>query len=171
MAEQWISYRQLAATSARIPKVGVVAHCFPSDLTGDTACAQDPRAPVATDMAADVPTRMKSPELPVGWVPDGARVHVFALFDPDSRVWESMTPEFSIAGMGDSADEAIENALELLRDYLYLCAREGRTFKDSYRGIDWRWALSASRSLVSLWLRERRGQRVRHAHPPLASAH
>lgn len=70
--------------------------------------------------------------LPEGWVPDGAVVHVLARRYPDGH-WESVVPEFGIAGMGDSADAAYVNAIELLDDYLGLVARAGRSFEGAYR--------------------------------------
>ncbi len=124
-------------------------------------------------MAADI-RATESPQLPIGWVPEGPRVQVFALFDAQADTWESVVPEFSISGTGASADEAIENALELLHDHLYLCAREGQSFEQSRRGMGWRWALSAARAILGLWLRERREHPVRPvrlARRPLSPAH
>lgn len=89
--------------------------------------------------------------LPKGWVPDGASVFVVARVDDDG-VWESLVPEFSIAGRGDSADEALINALELLDDFLILCAREGRSFEEARRGVSRSTALAVVRELLPLVL-------------------
>ena len=63
-------------------------------------------------------------------------MHVLAHRTDDGH-WESLVPEFTIAGMGDTVDAAAVNAFELLSDYLVLCARDGRTFKESYRPAGW----------------------------------
>jgi len=97
-----------------------------------------------------------------GWVPDGASVLVLARLD-DAGIWESLVPEFSIAGRGDSADEALINALELLDDYLLLCAREGQSFEQAQRGLSRGMRFAVIRELASLVLGSRlhRGARPR----------
>jgi len=97
-------------------------------------------------------------ELPHGWVPEGAFVHVFARRDRSGR-WETLLPEFTIAGMGPTLEDAAQNAIELLDDYLLVCARDGLSFDDSRRPIKraLRWAVlrDIAGALPSLW-RERR---------------
>lgn len=72
-------------------------------------------------------------QLPDGWVPDGTAVWIALCYDPDIGAWEALVPGFSIAGMGPTAMEAQTNAFELLDDYLLLCARDGKTFDESWR--------------------------------------
>ena len=92
--------------------------------------------------------------LPKGWIPDGASVYVLAHRDADGR-WESLIPEFTIAGMGDTLEGAALNAIELLDDYLMLCARDGRSFEESYRPAGWSLRLAVLReafaSLAAAW--------------------
>jgi hypothetical protein len=71
--------------------------------------------------------------LPKGWVPENAFVHVFAHRDDD--LWEALIPQFAIASQGASLEDAASNAIELLDDYLVLCARDGRSFEESVRPI------------------------------------
>jgi hypothetical protein len=73
-------------------------------------------------------------QLPKGWAPNDVTLRVWARRNASST-WETMIPEFSIAGMGDTLDDAIENALELLDDYLVLCQREGKSFAASDRQL------------------------------------
>ena len=89
--------------------------------------------------------------LPKGWVPDGASVFVVARLNDDG-VWESLVPEFSIAGQGASADDALVNALELVDDYLVLCAREGKSFEESRRSVSKGMTLSVVREIAALLL-------------------
>ena len=98
-------------------------------------------------------------ELPEGWLPEGAWVHIFARRAEADTHWESLIPEFSIAGMGESLEDAVQNALELLDDYLVLCARDGMTFAESYRPFGWRnrftLAGDALAGLVRFWIGRR----------------
>ena len=87
--------------------------------------------------------------LPDGWAPDGTSVFVVARLDNDG-VWESVVPEFSIAGRGGSADDAVGNALELLDDYLMLCARDGKSFEEARRGMSPRSTLPMVAELVGI---------------------
>jgi len=48
-------------------------------------------------------------------------------------LWEAAVPAFSVASQGESAEAAVASAFELLDDYLLLCAKEGKDFKDCYR--------------------------------------
>jgi hypothetical protein len=73
-------------------------------------------------------------QLPKGWVPEDVVLRAFARRNAGYE-WETIVPEFSIAGMGRTLDEAIENAVELLDDYLMLCARDGMSFEASRRPL------------------------------------
>jgi hypothetical protein len=84
----------------------------------------------------DVPDVVVESSLPEGWVPEGAGVYIFARQDPDDpHQWEAVVPEFSVAGMGDSPEAAAHNAIELLEDYLLVCARDGRSFEECVRPL------------------------------------
>lgn len=72
--------------------------------------------------------------LPEGWVPADVVLRVWARRNAGYG-WETMIPEFSIAGMGDTLDTALDNALELLDDYLVLCARDGMSFSAARRPL------------------------------------
>lgn len=98
--------------------------------------------------------------LPQGWVPDGVSVFVVARVNDDD-VWESIVPEFNIAGRGASATEAVADALELLDDYLMVCAREGKTFEDARRPISARFRLSILSELIALMAGHRLRRRQR----------
>jgi hypothetical protein len=101
-----------------------------------------------------VSTAQVESNLPEGWVPEGAAVLVIAKQDDrDESLWESIVPEFSIVGRGESADDAYNNALELLDDYLMLCAREGRAFEEAKRPVSPHPAeLPLLRELLSYWI-------------------
>jgi hypothetical protein len=75
--------------------------------------------------------------LPAEWVPEGEIVRLWARQNAGYG-WETVIPEFSIAGMGDTLDSAIDNAIELLDDYLLLCEREGKTFAQCRRPLPMR---------------------------------
>lgn len=114
-----------------------------------------------------VPSRVAvAPRLPDGWLPEGAAVHVLAKREPHGA-WEAVVPEFSVAGMGESAEAAAINALELLEDYLFLCSREGKTFDEALRPVSRRSALPMMRNMLALLVGEtigrdgRRGERYR----------
>jgi hypothetical protein len=90
-----------------------------------------------------MPEVLVESSLPEEWVPEGAGAYVFVRRDADdAHQWEALLPEFSIAGMGVSPEAAARNALELLDDYLVLCAREGRSFAECRRLIGRRSRLS-----------------------------
>jgi len=61
-----------------------------------------PQSPVSGGRMQDVHVKA---ELPHGWVPEGAFVHVFARRDRSGR-WETLLPEFTIAGMGPTLEDA-----------------------------------------------------------------
>jgi hypothetical protein len=84
----------------------------------------------AAIMSDAVPSR-----LPAEWVPEGSGVWIVVRLEPETGQWEAVVPEFSIAGMGVSRYEAVENALGLLVDYLALEAAEGRSFEQARRPI------------------------------------
>ncbi len=97
--------------------------------------------------------------LPQEWLPEGAFVHVFAR-RLSSGHWETLLPEFTIAGMGSTLEGAAQNAIELLDDYLLVCARDpGLSFDDSRRPIKraLRWAVlrDIAGALPSLWRNRR----------------
>jgi hypothetical protein len=99
------------------------------DLTGERASVDNPAVPPQEVAVPEVKVRSN---LPVGWIPEGAVVAAMARRYPDGH-WEAVAPEFSIAGMGDSPEAALENALELLDEYLCLVAADGGKFQDAIR--------------------------------------
>lgn len=126
------------------------------------------RAVLSAEVTALMPEIRVESRLPEGWVPEGTTVAVFAVHDEGQ--WDALLPEFTIAGRGDTFDEAVTESLELLEDYLLLCAQEGRSFQDSYRGIGVRHALANLLTITKLYLRERlrgRDDRYRRDRLPL----
>lgn len=119
--------------------------------------------------------RMVESMLPKGWVPNDAAIYVFAHFDAECDTWEAIIPEYSIAGMGGSADDAFVNAMELLDDYLLLCAREGKSFKDAKRPIGRRTMIAVMHdvgvSLAAMKLRRPAGRRRQAYRVPLRPLH
>lgn len=104
--------------------------CETPDLTRDMDQPDNQDSvgsPVATARAVES-------QLPEGWVPEDVFVRVWAR-ENDGYGWETLIPEFSIAGMGKSVDAALENAIELLDDYLLLCARDGMSFNQARRPL------------------------------------
>ena len=55
-------------------------------------------------MIAGMSDRAIGSMLPYAWVPDDAAIYVLARLDEECADWEAIAPEFSIAGMGSSAD-------------------------------------------------------------------
>jgi hypothetical protein len=98
------------------------------------------------DMKPDIRIDLSLPE---GWAPDGASVFVLARLNDDG-IWESIAPEFNIAGRGASANDALVNAMELLDDYLVLCAREGKPFEETRRSVSPGFRLAILSELVAL---------------------
>ncbi len=109
----------------------LVSSHFTSDLTGQTVDDQNHSA--LTDVAAYPEIRIES-RLPEDWIPEGAGVVICAHRLEDDQ-WEALSPEYSIAGKGASAEDALENVFELVEDYLLLCHAEGKMFDDCFRGI------------------------------------
>lgn len=110
--------------------------------------------------------------IPDGWVPEGTCIDGVVIHDYARDRWEAVLPAFSIAGMGATPDEAADQAMSLLRDYLALCAVEGLTFEQSYRGMGWRWVVAAFGTVARAWLHERRRRRaVQRIHRMLLPAH
>lgn len=95
-------------------------------------------------------------QLPEDWVPTGEAVWVLVSADR-ATTWEAVIPAFSIAGMGETAEEAAANAFELLDDYLLLCAREGKTFAESYRPM---WHFDQVAGLVKAMAGQAIGPRI-----------
>jgi hypothetical protein len=73
--------------------------------------------------------------LPAGWIPEHAYVHMYGHRRNEDDMWEVLIPEYTVAGQGDSIDAAVRNALELLDDYLVLCVHDGMSFEESRRPI------------------------------------
>jgi hypothetical protein len=113
--------------------------------------------------------------LPGDWVPRDTLVEVYAFENGKAHRWEAIIPRFTIAGMGDDADAAIVNALELLEDYLLLSAQEGKSYAESYRGIGWREFVASIADVGRLFMRAKLGRHAgrgyRHERRPLAPAH
>ncbi len=87
--------------------------------------------------------------LPRDWMPDGASVLVLVRMN-DEGVWESIVPDFNIAGRGDSANDGLVNALELLDDYLSLCVAEGKSFAEAQRPVSVGFRFSILSELLAL---------------------
>lgn len=109
--------------------------------------------------------------IPDGWVPDGTRINVVAIYDPDARRWEAIIPAFSVASMGGSADDAVDSAMELLRRYFAMCAADGMSFGESHRGMGARWAFAAMRGILRAWRRQRAFDAVHRVRRGIAAAH
>jgi hypothetical protein len=73
-------------------------------------------------------------QLPAEWMPEDVVVRLWARANA-GHGWETLIPEYSIAGMGNTFDAAIKNAIELLDDYLSLCARDGLSFSEARRPL------------------------------------
>jgi hypothetical protein len=73
--------------------------------------------------------------LPEDWLPETAGFALAARRNPESDLWEAVIPAFSIAGQGESLDDAIENAVDLLFDYLALSARDGLSYWEARRPL------------------------------------
>jgi len=48
-----------------------------------------------------------------------------AVYDAPTRQWASLAPMHDIASQGDTADEAIANVLEAVREVAEVCAGDG----------------------------------------------
>jgi hypothetical protein len=95
-------------------------------LTGTVVEMENPEALPTT--APRVESRLSE-----DWIQHDVVLRIWARQNAASSEWETLIPEYSIAGMGDSFDAAIENVLELLEDYLWLCQREGKSFEQCAR--------------------------------------
>lgn len=73
--------------------------------------------------------------LPEGWLPENPTFSLFARRNVETDMWEVVIPGFSIAGQGDDLDNAVENAVDLLIDYLALSANDGISYWDSRRPL------------------------------------
>jgi hypothetical protein len=141
-----------------------MGNSFAPDLTGEAAGEDNRHAPIVAEVPT-LPDLRTDLDLPNGWLPEGAAVVVFARQIPGCAEWEALAPEFSIAGMGNSAEGALVNVLELLADYLCLCAREGKTFQQSYRGISRRTGFPLMREAIAAFARAKLAERRRRTRP------
>lgn len=96
------------------------------------------------------------PPLPEGWIPDDAVV--FAVAEQEDGHWSVVLPRYAIVGVGDTLNAAGREAVELLEDYLRMCAAEGRSFAESRRPIPASWLAK----LIVGQLAESVRHRVRH---------
>lgn len=92
--------------------------------------------------------------LPKGWLPEGAAVRAIARRYSAGH-WEAVVPEFTVAGVGDSPEAALVNALELLDDYLCLSASDGLSFEDAIRPLNRRAWFSILREAFGLVVRSK----------------
>lgn len=92
--------------------------------------------------------------LPAGYIPDDAVIRMVARAGDDD-FWEALILDFSISGMGDSPRSAVENALEILDDYLYLCNREGKSYHESLRPLDRRMGVPVLLEMIGLLVRSK----------------
>lgn len=79
------------------------------------------------------------PDLPEGWLPEPALVLAIAKPASNGCPWEVLLPEFTVVGRGASFHEAMDEAAEMLEDYLRMCAADGRSFTESRRPIRRGW--------------------------------
>lgn len=110
-----------------------MTECATTDLTHEMPREHNSSALSEVEHASPPPDVVVS-QLPPGWLPHDVVLRAFARRNADYG-WETIIPAFSIAGMGMTLDDAVENAIELLDDYLVLCANEGRSFEASYRPL------------------------------------
>lgn len=102
-------------------------------------------------------------QLPEGWLPPDLVVLAFAERGSNGR-WEAVLPDFTVVGVGESLAEAVDEAFEMLADYLGLCAAEGLSFDQSLRRIPTQWMMEiAGKSLLGSV--RRRIARPRHRGP------
>lgn len=66
--------------------------------------------------------------------------------------WSAVAPDFTIAGRGDTPDEALANVAQLLADYLVVSLREGVSVEDAKRRppLAWRIRHHARQTLARL---------------------
>ncbi len=64
---------------------------------------------------------------------DFLAINVWLILEHDQ--WYALVEQFDVAGVGLTPRAAIENAEELLNDYLALAASEGRSLKEAQRPI------------------------------------
>jgi hypothetical protein len=121
-------------------------------------------------MAANETTEL---QIPRGWIPAGTCIDIVAIYDFDRGRWEAFTPAFSVAGEGESVEDAVDQMMTLLLGYFEACARDGMTFEQAHRAMGWRWAAAAVRAAARAWLHHRRRrnavQRLRRS--PVLPAH
>ena len=70
--------------------------------------------------------------LPNGWLPVSGAVWI-KVEEGSPGHWEAIIPAFTVFGMGDTAAEATQDAIEILHDYFLLCARDGMSFAEAFR--------------------------------------
>jgi hypothetical protein len=116
-----------------------------------------------SDVVGATSEEVASVSLPEDWLPENSSFTLVARRDPKSGLWEAILPSFSIAGQGESLDDAIENAVDLLRDYLALSARDGLSYWDARRPLPVRARLPIYAGIAlyvaAAKLRERRADR------------
>jgi hypothetical protein len=100
-----------------------------------------------------------------GWLPADAAVQIVARRNSEFGHWEALFPEFSIAGQGSTLELAIDNAMELLHDYLWLCMEEGKSFEESRRGLGWRTVAAMLVDVMKLVVRSRGRDRINTRRP------
>lgn len=110
--------------------------------------------------------------IPDEWVPAGTYIGGFVIHDHAHSRWEAILPGFSIVGMGDTAEDAADQAMSLLREYFALCAADGLTFEESHRRLGRRWVWAAVAAVTRAYVHERRRKlAVRRLHRSVLPAH
>lgn len=139
-----------------------------------TPSMRNPHNPEALSEATG-PEIFAESRLPEGWVPEGTGVWVVARLRSGDTQWEALVPEFAIAGMGASSQDAIANAFQLLDDYLVLCAEEGKSFADAYRPVGTKWKLDILVEAIAAALTKKRRRPRKPEHSflrlPIAPVH
>lgn len=79
----------------------------------------------------------RAPILPT--IAHRAAGRVKAYVGPEGDHWSIVFPDYTIADMGDTPEQAMENGSKLLGFYLDCCDADG---DDPYRPISWRWRMA-----------------------------
>ena len=72
--------------------------------------------------------------VPGEWIPERTIIDML-LRRVEEGHWVALLPEFSIAGRGDSFDEAAVDAMAALEEYLLRCKLQGKSFVDCRRPV------------------------------------
>jgi hypothetical protein len=62
--------------------------------------------------------------------------------------WNAVAPDYTVVGVGDTRQQALDSMLEMLEDYLVLCAEDGVAPRDARRPISRAWKLELQLELM-----------------------